>query len=118
MIRIYLFQYFQYLDCFSFQFEKDGFLLVEDFLSAEECDQLLSACHDLVTDMKPEEHNTVFTTLEMKRVSELLYKNISMQRITPSFVFLSFGEQQFFLFARFAKNLIELNISHCKLVSC
>lgn len=52
------------------KFEKDGYLLVEDFLSADDCDQLMSACHDLVTDMKPEEHNTVFTTLEMKRTSD------------------------------------------------
>ena len=44
---------------------------MEDFISAEDCDKLLSACHELVSDMKPEEHNTVFTTLEMKRVFEL-----------------------------------------------
>lgn len=54
-----------------FQFEKDGFLLVEDFISTDDCDKLLSACHELVSNMKPEEHNTVFTTLEMKRVFEL-----------------------------------------------
>ncbi|KAL3871707.1 hypothetical protein ACJMK2_039690 [Sinanodonta woodiana] len=52
------------------KFHEDGFLLIENFLSSEEADALQEECHRLVEDMKPEEHNTVFTTLEMKRTSD------------------------------------------------
>ncbi|XP_033732328.1 phytanoyl-CoA dioxygenase domain-containing protein 1-like [Pecten maximus] len=57
------------------KFEDDGFLLVDDFLKADEADALRQACHALVKDMVPEEHNTVFTTLEMKRTSDDYFLN-------------------------------------------
>ena len=38
------------------------------FASREEVESLKNEIHRIVDEMNPEEHNTVFTTLEMKRV--------------------------------------------------
>ena len=46
-------------------------MLLEDFITSEEADTLRGTCHDIIDQMHPEEHNTVFTTLEMKRVGHI-----------------------------------------------
>ncbi|KAK3087152.1 hypothetical protein FSP39_002401 [Pinctada imbricata] len=54
----------------SSPFWDDGYFVLENFITEEEADVLLSECKKIVDDMNPEEHNTVFTTLEMKRTSD------------------------------------------------
>ncbi|KAJ8321315.1 hypothetical protein KUTeg_001173, partial [Tegillarca granosa] len=48
-------------------------------LSAEqvkkECDSLIQECRKIVDDMNPDEHNTVFTTVEMRRTSDDYFLN-------------------------------------------
>lgn len=56
------------------QFEKDGFLVVEDFLTQKEIDSLRGGCHRIVDEMNPEEHaKIVFTTKEEQSQSRSDY---------------------------------------------
>ena len=43
-------------------FDADGYLLLEDFVPAEECDRLRARALDLVAAFDPAEHRTVFST--------------------------------------------------------
>ena len=52
-----------------FQFRDDGYLIIPGFATDTEINSLKNEIHRIVEEMNPEEHNTVFTTLEMKRVT-------------------------------------------------
>lgn len=52
----------------TLQFKDNGYLIIPDFADEATIESLKQECHRLVEDMNPAEHNTVFTTLEMKRV--------------------------------------------------
>ncbi|WAR24748.1 PAHX-like protein [Mya arenaria] len=52
------------------QFWDNGYLVLPDFADEETVEGLKKECHRLVEEMDPAEHNTVFTTLEMKRTSD------------------------------------------------
>ena len=56
-----------------FQFWKNGYLIIPDFADDETVDGLKKEIHRIVEAMNPEEHNTVFSTLEMKRVGLYMY---------------------------------------------
>jgi hypothetical protein len=43
-------------------------LILEDFVDDATVESLKSECHRLIEEMNPADHNTVFSTLEMKRV--------------------------------------------------
>ncbi|KAH3801108.1 phytanoyl-CoA dioxygenase domain-containing protein 1-like [Dreissena polymorpha] len=51
-------------------FEDKGYLILPDFADDAMLEALKDECHRLVDDMNPEEHNTVFTCLEMNRTSD------------------------------------------------
>jgi hypothetical protein len=46
---------------FCFQYEKDGFLVIENFASEEEMESMQAECQALVDAMNPAEHQTVFS---------------------------------------------------------
>ena len=52
------------------QFWDEGYLILPGFASKEEIDSMKNEIHRIVEEMNPDEHNTVFTTLEMKRVGD------------------------------------------------
>ena len=54
------------------QFWKNGYTVVENFLSEAEVNALKSECHQLVEDMNPEEHSTVFSAIkQVKNIKNL-----------------------------------------------
>jgi len=42
------------------QFKRDGFAVIENFVSEDDVNALKTECYDLIEDMNPAEHNTVF----------------------------------------------------------
>ena len=46
---------------FYLKFERDGILVIENFLDLEEVELLRNACHNLVENMDPEVHRGVFS---------------------------------------------------------
>jgi phytanoyl-CoA hydroxylase len=50
-------------------YQRDGFLVVADFVSREECSALRSAAVGIVNDFVPSDRQTVFTTNEQERAS-------------------------------------------------
>ena len=47
------------------QFNRDGYLVIEDFATDEEVDSMRAACHVLVDEMNPAEHHTIFSTTQL-----------------------------------------------------
>ena len=54
----------------SFQFQTDGFVVLEDFTTDEDVEAMKAECYDLVEKMDPSQHHTVFSTT--KKVDLLL----------------------------------------------
>merc|ERR1712226_1640240 len=44
------------------QFEEDGYVVIENFITAEEADAMRAECYKLVDEMDPSQHHTVFST--------------------------------------------------------
>nr|XP_054770438.1 phytanoyl-CoA dioxygenase domain-containing protein 1-like [Lytechinus pictus] len=58
------------------QFEKDGFLVVENFLTKEEVESLKSECHDIVQKMDPKQHaKCTFDTSENTQARNKYFMN-------------------------------------------
>jgi hypothetical protein len=59
---------FQSVNCitflFIFQFESDGYVVLEDFLSEAEVQELRSECDNLIKNMPQESKRTVFSTVD------------------------------------------------------
>ena len=56
-------------DCDVFlitQYREDGFVVIENFLDDQEIKSLLSECRELVTNMNPSEHKTVFSAVNQQ----------------------------------------------------
>ena len=51
-------------------YERDGFLVLEDFVAGEECDRLRARADELVEEFEPGESLSVFTTREQTRRSD------------------------------------------------
>ena len=51
---------------FSFQYDRDGILVVEDFLSPKEVESMRQGCWQLVEDMDPAVHKGVFSGTSTK----------------------------------------------------
>ena len=51
-------------------YERDGFLVVEDFVPADACRELIAHASRLVAAFEPGEVASVFTTHEQERVSD------------------------------------------------
>ncbi len=49
------------------QFDKDGFAVIENFLNDEDVEALKQECWSLVENMNPDEHNTTFSTTKHVR---------------------------------------------------
>lgn len=53
------------------QFERDGFLLIENFKSAEECDELKARTLELIGEFEPtDEHRSIFSTVDQTKTSD------------------------------------------------
>ncbi|NLA35379.1 MAG: phytanoyl-CoA dioxygenase family protein, partial [Actinobacteria bacterium] len=53
------------------QFERDGFLMIENFMSAEQCDALKARANALVASFEPtEEHRSIFSTVDQTKTSD------------------------------------------------
>lgn len=51
-------------------YERDGYLVVEDFVSIDACRAMIERSHELVSAFDPDEHRSVFTTEEQERTSD------------------------------------------------
>src|ERR671914_79800 len=49
---------------------RDGFLVVEDFVSAEDCERLRGRAEELVSEFEPEGVASIFSTHEQTRTSD------------------------------------------------
>ena len=50
-------------------YERDGFLVLQDFVSTVECDRLRTRANEIVAAWEPSEERSIFTTNEQERVS-------------------------------------------------
>ena len=57
------------------KFQKDGFLIIEDFNSVEECDELMQRAAELTADFDYKGHPSVFQTSEQTRTSDEYFLN-------------------------------------------
>lgn len=55
------------LDAILFQFEADGYVVLEDFLTEEEVSELKSECDVLVKNMPEEGNRTVFSSADSNK---------------------------------------------------
>jgi hypothetical protein len=61
---------FQYLHSFStFQFNQDGYVVLDDFLTAEEVEELRAAGNELIQNIPQETHKAVFSTTDAQQVT-------------------------------------------------
>ena len=44
------------------KFEEDGYVVIEGFLNDKDVEALKKECSNLIDDMNPEEHHTIFST--------------------------------------------------------
>jgi phytanoyl-CoA hydroxylase len=51
-------------------YERDGYLVVEDFVSTDACRAMVERSHEIVSAFDPDEHRSVFTTEEQERTSD------------------------------------------------
>ncbi|XP_013388645.1 phytanoyl-CoA dioxygenase domain-containing protein 1-like [Lingula anatina] len=52
------------------QFWDEGYTIIENFLSEEECDALKAECHDVIDKMDPKEHHAVFSCTGHEQLKE------------------------------------------------
>jgi phytanoyl-CoA hydroxylase len=52
------------------QYERDGFLVLADFVTAEACDRLRARAHELVAAFDPTDYVSIFSTHEQTRTSD------------------------------------------------
>src|SRR5215210_7913827 len=52
------------------RYERDGFLVIEDFVPAEECDRLRERAQSLVSGFDPAASVSIFSTREQTRTSD------------------------------------------------
>jgi hypothetical protein len=57
------------------QFQNDGFLIIENFNSAEECDDLMQRAFELTANFDYKGHPSVFQTSEQTRTSDDYFLN-------------------------------------------
>ena len=57
------------------KFEKDGILVIDNFLSQDEVKDMRKEILKLVQDMNPEEHRGVFSTTDNNKAQVLMYYN-------------------------------------------
>jgi phytanoyl-CoA hydroxylase len=51
-------------------YERDGYLVVEDFVSTDRCREMIERSREIVSAFDPDEHRSVFTTEEQERTSD------------------------------------------------
>jgi len=51
------------------QYQRDGFLVIDDFVDTRACDELKAAANEIVAQFQPSGERTIFTTTEQERVS-------------------------------------------------
>jgi phytanoyl-CoA hydroxylase len=57
------------------QFQRDGFLIIEDFNSAAECDELMQRAAELTANFDYKGHPSIFQTSEQERTSDEYFLN-------------------------------------------
>lgn len=57
------------------QYEREGFLVIENFVSAEECDRLRERALELVAEFDPTAYVSIFSTREQTRTSDEYFLN-------------------------------------------
>lgn len=57
------------------QFQRDGFLIIEDFNSAQECDELMQRAFELTANFDYTGHPSIFQTSEQERTSDEYFLN-------------------------------------------
>jgi phytanoyl-CoA hydroxylase len=57
------------------QYERQGFLVLENFVSAESCDRLRERAHQLVAEFDPSANVSIFSTREQTRTSDDYFLN-------------------------------------------
>ena len=55
------------------EFQRDGFLILETFVSHKDCDGLLERTAELVAKFEPQEQKPVFSTTEKEQTSDLYF---------------------------------------------
>lgn len=58
---------------YTFQFHRDGFLILEDFLTESETDELRKAGEQIAEDIPPESRKTIFSTTQTEQVCYTLF---------------------------------------------
>jgi hypothetical protein len=54
---------------YSFQYEEDGYALIEDFLTSSEVEEMKNEMHRIIDEMNPKEHpHSVFVTYDPNAV--------------------------------------------------
>jgi phytanoyl-CoA hydroxylase len=51
-------------------YERDGYLVVPDFVSVDACQEMIERSHEIVSNFDPNEYHSVFTTEEQERTSD------------------------------------------------
>ena len=54
-----------------FQFSEDGCLIIRDFLSSEECDELRKECLEIIENIDPENQKAIFSTNDHEQVGRI-----------------------------------------------
>jgi phytanoyl-CoA hydroxylase len=52
------------------KFKKDGYIIIDDFLSDDEIASLMSECHKLVDEMDPTQHRSIFSTTNYQNLKD------------------------------------------------
>lgn len=74
---------FQYLHSSStFQFSHDGYVVLDDFLTAEEVEELRAAGNELVQNIPQETHKALFSTTDAQQVTNgMLFSYVKLIEI-------------------------------------
>ena len=62
-------------------FERDGFLILETFVSHKDCDSLLARTAELVTNFEPPGQKSMFSTTEQEQTSDQYFLESGRQNV-------------------------------------
>ena len=66
----------------TFQFNHDGYVVLDDFLTAEEVEELRAAGNELVQNIPQETHKAVFSTTDAQQVTNgMLFSYVKLIEI-------------------------------------
>jgi len=59
------------------QFEQDGFLIINDFISQDSCEVLIKRAHELINDFEPHDEKTIFSTHDQQHAKHQYFLDSS-----------------------------------------